>query len=185
MLLNLVLAATQAHAGGLVQVGTGLRPLSLGGTNTVFGGGLRAGPTFGAFTPFAGATALFVSGQADEDARVAGSSWSALAGLRVDLADLDRLAQPFVSAGALIGLSTLNDGEAGTEIDLQVGPGAFAGFGADAKLSPAVRIGLEVGVVVSAASGTVLIDDESERASGTASWSYADLHVVFRPGKSK
>jgi hypothetical protein len=184
MLVALLLAATHAHAGGLFQVGTGLRPLSLAATNSVFGGGFRAGPTFGAFTPFAGGSFLWAGANVEGD-RVSGTSWSGLAGVRIDLADLDRLAQPFVSAGGLIGLSTLHTADDDAQIDLQAGPGAFAGFGADARLSPAVRLGLEVGVVVTAASGTVFVDDESERASGTASWSYADLHVVFRPGKAK
>jgi hypothetical protein len=180
-----LLVGAVAHAGGLVQVGTGLRPLSIPGTQTVTGGGLRIGPTFGPVTPFVGGTVQWARVTVDDDDRVTGSNWSVLAGVRLDLADLDRLAQPFVSAGTMFGQAAAKAGDDNgdvAEVDFPTGPGAFAGFGADAALSPAVRVGLEVGLAVSSARPSAFEDgDATGDAHVAASWSYADLHLVFRP----
>jgi hypothetical protein len=187
--ITLLLAAVAHASGGLVQVGTGLRPLSIPGTNAVTGGGLRIGPTFGPVTPFVGGTVQWARVTVDDDDRVTGSNWSVLAGVRLDLADLDRLAQPFVSAGTMFGLAAAKAGDDNgdtAEVDFPTGPGAFAGFGADAALSPAVRVGLEVGLAVSSARPSAFEDGEdSGDARVAASWSYADIHLVFRPRRQE
>lgn len=184
--LLLLLFAGNAHAGAFVQVGTGVRPLSLPGTALTFGGGARLGASVDRFTPFAGATVTWASLEVD-DVPLSSTIWSVLAGARFDFTPPDRLARPFVSAGALFGATGAQGGQEGEEVALDVGlgPGGFAGFGADAALSPGVAVGVEVGLALTAGEIVARVEEESERISGFATWSYVDLHLVLRPGKSK
>jgi hypothetical protein len=182
--------SSAALAGGLLQVGTGARPLQAPGTGILVGGGLRLGPSLGPVTPFVGGTVLrATSKQRYFDGN--GIQWSAQGGFRVDLAGLARPAQPFLALGALYGSTT---GHAvGADSGLvwaDTGPGGFAGLGADAVLLPGMRVGIEFGGA--GARGDIQYFESGNssrpptaRLKGTVLWSYADLHLTFRGGVAK
>ena len=181
-----------ALAGGLFQVGTGPRPLQAPGTAVLVGGGLRVGPSLGPVTPFVGGTVVRATAKEPSvpvEADV--TLWSAIGGLRVDLAGLEKPAQPFLAFGGLVGASTGHSLEGDFEelVWVDMGPGAFAGIGADAAIIPAMRLGVEFGAAGS--RGTINLfndgnkDDLSTQVTGTIVWSYADLHLTFRSGVAK
>lgn len=190
----IALVGSSAFAGPFVQIGTGQRVFDTAVTESVVGGGVRVGFDLGVVVPFVGGnlTRVSVAEQVD-DVKVPTTLGSGTAGLRVDLGSEDRPLQPFLSGGVALGRGAgridYEDGDEVYGIDVRVGPGGFAGAGADAALLPALWIGLEVGAEMARAHVTLREEYDGEVDSwgfdATGAWTWVDLHLVFRPGGAK
>ncbi len=175
-----------------LQIGTGQRVLDVPATEVLFGGGVRAGVDFGRVAPFVGGNVVAVGvSQIGEQNDGSGGWLSVAAGMRVDFAKRDALATPFVSLGGLVGSGEMAFNESlpfaadGYAVGLDPAIGGFVGAGVDAQVVPGLSLGVEVGAVHT--RGRVYFLDEAGgnddwEASGSATFAYADVHVVFALG---
>ncbi len=178
-----------AHAAPFLQVGTGQRVLDVPSTESVFGGGVRAGWDFGRVAPFLGGTVTAGGIDVPEDnVKVSGALWSVAAGLRFDLAAPDADATPYLAAGGTIGNGAAtfayDEFDETVTVGASAGPGVFAGFGADALLMPRVALGLEIGGAWASSEVFYRYEEggrrtEEESYDASALFGYADLHVSF------
>lgn len=178
----------------LLQVGTGQRLLDVPGTELLSGGAARIGWDFGVVAPFVGGNVTRAQLDVVEEELVAPATlWTVSAGVRFDAVEETELLQPFAAGGLFLGGGggrlVFEDGREEYGVEASTGPGGFLGAGADARLAPALAIGVEVGAVLATADVTVYEQVRQRRdvfeLSATGIWSYADLHLVFRPGGGK
>ncbi len=181
ILVALLSLAQPAHADTVVTVGTGMGPMGLDGGG-VLGGNLRLGYDMGSLRPFVGGnwfqgTITLKDENGDERDKQKGNLWSAVAGARLAFAT-DTDAFPYLVGGAHLLRESAEFW--GDEVTFTNGLGAFGGLGADARLSDALALGVEVGYLRS--FGSELNVDEEE-ITGHLGWVYSDIHLTFRFGR--